>query len=201
MPFKPGNTPWNKGKSLSEQTRAKISAAALGRPSAFKGRTHTPEALAQMSAKLKGRVSPFKGHQHTPETLAKMSASKKGRPLTDAQRAGLARTALANTGRKHSPETIAKMSAAQRARDPATFARGPREPRSNGYAAIHRWLRHWHPKTGICERCHVDVGPKGRGGTHYALRNQTEPYTRDRDDYLELCPACHVRFDRDAYRL
>lgn len=59
-----------------------------------------------------------------------------------------------------------------------------------GYSAIHYWLERNHPKTGICETC----GKEG-SKTHYAsLTNHF--YIRHRLAYAELCPSCHLRFDR-----
>jgi hypothetical protein len=45
-----------------------------------------------------------------------------------------------------------------------------------------------HPKTGICEQC-------GKlGDTDYAKIEGRE-YTRNREDYQELCRKCHVNYD------
>ena len=54
---------------------------------------------------------------------------------------------------------------------------------------IHTWLRRNYPKRGACERCGV------KAKTDYAFKRHPEPYTRERDDYAELCRGCHVRFD------
>ena len=54
---------------------------------------------------------------------------------------------------------------------------------------IHAWLREHYAKAGVCEEC-------GRvGKTHYAFQHHPQPHTRNREDYCELCPRCHVRFD------
>ena len=66
-----GDMHWNYGKTLSPETRAKISAAT-------KGKTRSPETRAKMSAALKGENHPFYGKSHTPEARAKMSAAVKG---------------------------------------------------------------------------------------------------------------------------
>jgi hypothetical protein len=54
---------------------------------------------------------------------------------------------------------------------------------------IHGALAREHPKTGICEEC----GKVGK--TDYAFQRHPEPYTANRDDYRELCRACHKRID------
>ena len=55
------------------------------------------------------------------------------------------------------------------------------------YNTIHRWLRKHFPKTGRCEHCGLDKK------TDWA--NRSGDYRRDRDDYLELCRSCHVKYD------
>jgi hypothetical protein len=88
-----------KGKKLTDEHRAKISAGLLIN-NGFRGKHHTPETKAKISASNKTRdlsFFNFAGRKHTPETKAKMSA--------------------AHMGRTKSPETRAKMSAARRARD------------------------------------------------------------------------------------
>ena len=63
----------NIGKSHSEETKAKMSAAKKGKPSPTKGKSHSEETKAKMSAANKGK-SP------SDETKAKISAAKKGKP-------------------------------------------------------------------------------------------------------------------------
>jgi hypothetical protein len=58
-----------------------------------------------------------------------------------------------------------------------------------GYGAIHRYLRQHFPKSGICDEC-GQVKP-----TEYALiKGRT--YSRNREDYRELCKLCHNRYDQ-----
>lgn len=79
-------------------------------------------------------------------------------------------------GRTLSPETRAKITG--------------RPPESDAKAsAVHRWLVVHHPKAGTCEEC----GREGK--TDYAFQRHPEPYTRDREDYRELCRSCHFRLD------
>jgi len=62
---------------------------------------------------------------------------------------------------------------------------------SVGYKAAHQWLAKHHPKSGTCEGCQEDVA-----GTEYAFLGKPGEYTRNRDDYVELCRLCHVDLDR-----
>jgi hypothetical protein len=82
------------GKTHSDESRAKISAANKGKP-------HNEEHRAKISAANKGKT-------HNEETRAKMSASRKGRTFTEEHRAKMS---ASNKGKTHSPETRAKLSA------------------------------------------------------------------------------------------
>ena len=80
---------------------------------------------------------------------------------------------------------------------PARFLRGhhlrvTRPPWWRGddasYGAIHTYLRKHFPKSGVCEEC-------GKAGeTDYALI-KGRSYSRNREDYRELCRQCHVNYD------
>lgn len=63
-----------------------------------------------------------------------------------------------------------------------------RKIRSNKYNAVHKWLRENFPKSGRCEQCGVE------GKTHYAAKDHNN-YTRNREDYMELCSRCHLAYD------
>jgi hypothetical protein len=105
-----------KGRTLSPETRAKISAVHKGRTlnpehrakiaAAQKGRTHSPETRAKIAAANKRRF-------RSPEHRARIAAALKGRPLSPEHRA---RIAAALKGREVSPETRARLSAAQKGR-------------------------------------------------------------------------------------
>ncbi len=63
------------------------------------------------------------------------------------------------------------------------------------YSGIHRWLRNNFEKTDGCIRCGKSTGFKdNRSGTVWALKKDRD-YSRDRDDYLELCVKCHSLYD------
>jgi hypothetical protein len=79
-----------KGKPLSPEHRAKISAALKRKPP-------SAETRAKMSVAKSGENHPLFGKHHTPETRARMSASKRGK--------------------LKSPDTRAKMSAAANERE------------------------------------------------------------------------------------
>lgn len=69
----------------------------------------------------------------------------------------------------------------------------PLPERSTSYIAIHIHLLTHHPKTGICEEC----GQPGK--TEHALIHGRE-YSRNREDYRELCAPCHGEYDHGGER-
>ena len=105
---------------IKPETRAKMAAAQRGKKhprsteyrrklsERQKGKPKKPEAIEKMAAFFRGRKQP-------PELVAKRAASLKAtralRPLTDEQRAAMAKVWI---GRKHKEESKAKMSAAKR---------------------------------------------------------------------------------------
>lgn len=57
------------------------------------------------------------------------------------------------------------------------------------YRAIHGYLCKHYPKSGVCEECGNTAAK-----THYAVIHG-HPYTRNCEDYRELCVPCHMRYD------
>lgn len=55
--------------------------------------------------------------------------------------------------------------------------------------SVHSWLSRHCKKTGVCEHC------QSRGRTEWAFLRHGDLYTRNRQDYIELCHGCHARFD------
>jgi hypothetical protein len=147
-----------------------------------------------------------RGQTFSDETRRKMSAATKGRPKTLEHRQ---RISAALKGHIISPETARKIGEANRGRpvSPETrelirsrrigLAAGPNHYGWKGervsYSGLHHWVGKNKVKTGICEDCRQDVGNKGRRGTQWA--NISGEYRRDLDDFRELCPPCHRRFD------
>jgi len=125
------------------------------------------------------------GRHHSPETRRKISEANLGKQAGEAH---------PNFGKTRSPETRQKVSEGLRGHvvteetrrkiSATKLAKGA----SLQSQAVHQWLSRWYPKTGICEHC----GAKGK--THYASINEHQ-YTRERSDYKELCPACHLKLD------
>ena len=95
----------NEGRTLSEETRAKISAANQGENNHFYGKKHTEESKAKMSAAQKGKVI-------SPETRAKMSEAHKNPSPETRAKLSAARTGEKNPfyGKHHTEETKARLS-------------------------------------------------------------------------------------------
>jgi group I intron endonuclease len=97
------------GREWTEESKKKLSLTLQGHPVSAKsraatikcwtGRKHTPEAKAKMALAAQNR---------SPETLAKMSASGKLKRLSEEHKKKIS---LAGIGRKKSPETLARLSA------------------------------------------------------------------------------------------
>lgn len=70
---------------------------------------------------------------------------------------------------------------------------GERNPMWKGDEAsagsLHEWLIVNYPKTGVCESCGAE------GPTDHAFDHRLGRYTRNREDYSELCRSCHTAWD------
>lgn len=94
-------TAWNKGKSMPESARLKIS-------DAQKKRWQDPEVRASITASMKGKPAWNKGMTVSEETREKMRLAKLNRPLSRATRLKMS---AARRGKSLSPEAAATVSA------------------------------------------------------------------------------------------
>lgn len=132
-------------------------------------------------ARRSGTFNPMAGKTHNSKTIEKMSASAKKRVIEKPH------TIPDWTDRKHTADTRKKM----------MEDRGGDIDRTKGnyrigYVNVHKWLRKRRQATGVCEHCDEVTN------THMA--NKTGKYLYDIDDWLELCPKCHRKYD-DANNL
>ena len=81
-----------KGRTLSAETKAKISAAKKGRPSAMKGKTPSAETKAKIAAAMKGK----KYGPRSAETRAKIAAAMKGKTRSAETKAKIAASVKAS---------------------------------------------------------------------------------------------------------
>ena len=99
------------GKHRPDETRAKISDALRGDKNPMYGKHHTEETRAKMSAAKLGEKAPWYGKHLSDETRAKISAVHRGKHLSEEHRAKLS---AALRGKHHTEEARAKMSVAHR---------------------------------------------------------------------------------------
>ena len=59
----------------------------------------------------------------------------------------------------------------------------------NEYSTLHKWINKMFPRSNRCDLCGTTEKP-----TQYASIGHV--YTRNRSDWLELCPPCHYTFDQ-----
>lgn len=174
---------------FSEATRARISAANMGR-------THTVsvEARAKISAASKGNKHAL-GHICSPETRAKISSSNRGQKRSPEAYANMS---AAQKGRKYSPENRLKMSAYRmgHAVYPETRAkiaawhRG-RKPTLETRLKISASLK--GSKLSLETRAKISASLKGNT---YNLGHKHTPETR-----AKMVASQRKRPDRQAYRL
>lgn len=57
------------------------------------------------------------------------------------------------------------------------------------YSAKHIWIRKTYGKASKCERC------EGKDGKYFEWANISGEYKRNKSDWMQLCRACHMKFD------
>lgn len=63
-----------------------------------------------------------------------------------------------------------------------------------GYVAIHTWLRKKYGRATKCE----NPDCKSKNPKRYEWASISRKWKRDRNDYIQLCPPCHRKFDMTA---
>jgi hypothetical protein len=101
--FKPGHTPWLKGKSLPEHLKKRISEKLKGHPPPNKGK--------------KGQVAWNKGIPMSAEAKVKLSAAKKGVKMSDLTRARMSASRMGKLHYEMTDEIRAKISATLKRRN------------------------------------------------------------------------------------
>jgi hypothetical protein len=61
-------------------------------------------------------------------------------------------------------------------------------------SSIHFRINRDHPKKGVCEWCGRRRKDDERA-FQLAFKRHPQPYTENREDYMELCMSCHVKLD------
>jgi hypothetical protein len=116
---------------------------------------------------------------HNPKNLGRTFTEEHRRRLSESIKLQRSQEGAnpGNTGHAPSAEARARMSAARKGRF-----------HSDKPKTIHVYVNRTYPKSGICEEC----GAVGK--TDYASLT-LHSYTRNREDYAELCRSCHQLLD------
>lgn len=92
-------------------------------------------------------------------------------------------------GKKHSEKTKRKMS---------LIKLGEKHPNwkgdNAGYVPLHRWLCDNHKKKNKCDFCRRKKDGIKIKRTELAIK-KGKKYSRNRNDYFELCKSCHIKYD------
>ena len=105
----------HKGKTVSKETKEKLSKSCQGRESSFKGKSHSSESKQKLSAAHRGKIV-------APETVAKILESRKNYRHSDETKQKISNS---NKGRivRHTPESREKISASKKGKS-ATWLKG-----------------------------------------------------------------------------
>jgi len=139
---KKGTPPPNKGKPMSEESKLKLSLAKKGAPSWNKGKPPSDETRFKISATLKGNIPWNKGVPATEEVRKRLSEMGKGRP---SPRKGVKlseetkqKIRLAKLGLKQTPEHIEKCKVAKIGKK-QSLVTCPHCNKIGGAATMPRW--------------------------------------------------------------
>lgn len=96
-------------------------------------------------------------------------------------------------GRKQTEEAKLKLSLARKGK-PSTAGKGDKNSRWGGseisYKALHMWVKR---NLGVASYCTFDLSHKA---SRYHWANASGKYLRDLNDFIQLCPTCHKRHDK-----
>lgn len=73
----------------------------------------------------------------------------------------------------------------------------PKIRNHRNYMSIHRWIERHFEKSNTCEHC----GKSNLYGRQIHWANIDHKYSKDRKDYLRLCPKCHLKFDMSIRKM
>ena len=114
-----------------------------------------------------------KRRTHSEETRRKISEARKGKPTW-------------MKGKHHTEETRRKISEERKGKYCGKKNISWKGDNAS-YSALHTWVHKHKPQSATCEHCHK-VKP-------LEAANISGKYLRDVNDYLWLCPRCHLYFD------
>jgi len=122
----------------------------------------------------------LEGHKVSVETRKKISLSLQGKTLSQETREKISKSSIGRIV----PDHVAEKS------------RGTNNGNWRelvGYTQAHRWARKTIKKSGVCNHCYETKKTD--------LANISKQYYKEISDWIELCRACHIKFDRQPNRL
>jgi hypothetical protein len=63
------------------------------------------------------------------------------------------------------------------------------------YSALHNWINSHHERSSNCNFCGNSPGKNKLGYSKIQWANISKKYSRERGDWLCLCPSCHKNYD------
>ena len=77
---------------------------------------------------------------------------------------------------------------------PKAFSEGHGMWKGNqvSYSGLHHWVVSHRGKPDTCEHC----GTQGLSGRKIQWANKSHEYKRTLEDWLRLCIACHIQYDK-----
>lgn len=96
----------NKGKTLSAETRQKVSETHKGEKSNWYGKHHSESSRKKISEATMGENHPFYGRHHSAETKQKMSEAKKGKSLSAEHRQKISEAAKRRFSKRRSSPVL-----------------------------------------------------------------------------------------------
>ena len=221
MLFKKGQTPWNKGKHHSEETRRKLSnsARSLWQDPKYKKHMSDTHKGKKVSKETRKRLSEaLKGREFSEEWIRKIGDALRGRTCSKEH---VLKNRRAHLGKRLSDETKRKISKANKGQIP--WMKGKRHTKESReeIGRTSRGEKHWNWKGGliseiqrirgsiesklwresvferdgwICQKCSIKGG---RLHPHHIENFADYPEVRfEVDNGITFCKGCHKEFHK-----
>lgn len=182
-----------KGHPVSEKAKQKISEAKKGKETWNKGIKHSEETKQKIRNSMKGNIPWNKGVKWSEENKRRISIGMKGHIPWNKGLKGYSNAGGYEKGHKHSEEVRKKMSISHKGvKLPERTGKNHhawKEESEIAYSSMHDWVRNRKGKASK-QKCFFC----GKSAMDWA--NADHQYKRNLDDYIPLCRACHIKYDK-----